>query len=70
MAYPGVTLPRSTLPPMDAINRALVVGRRDVLKAAPPMPTGFHGTVTYRFRDGRLVCAEVEETILPDEVKR
>ena len=63
MAYPDIAQPRQPLP-------VLVLGKCDLLKSAPPMPPGFHGSVIYRFRDGRLVLVEVGETLVPDGVKQ
>lgn len=42
-----------------------VVGHRFVLNFAPPMPPGFYGAVVYRFEGGKLVRAEVEESLKP-----
>ena len=70
MSYPDIAQPRSTLPTAGALDRALSPSKRDVLRAAPPVPPGFHGAVTFRFRSGKLTYVEMLETFEPEEPRR
>lgn len=38
---------------------------RHVIPFAPPMPTAFWGSVTYSYQNGKLVSAEIKETVKP-----
>ena len=42
----------------------------DLLRFAPTMPPGFFGRVTFAYQSGRLVSAEIAETLKPEPVSR
>jgi hypothetical protein len=56
----------STLPSPESVRAALKPSRSDLLRAVPEVPKGFYGTISYQFKDGKLLKAEVAETFVPE----
>jgi hypothetical protein len=56
----------STIPSPEAVERAMAADQSFAYVGTPVVRAGFHGELTFQYRNGHLVLVRISETLIPD----